>query len=94
MQRIDYTPKKPKSLPKFSSGKRVGALNKLPTETGTYTRPTQSIPSLSTPGGSTALNQTKKYTGTAVLGIAVTHKSNLVPVFSSDEAKEISSMRR
>lgn len=36
----------------------------------------------------------KVYTGTKVLGIGTMHKSNAVPIFSDDEAKEISSMRR
>jgi hypothetical protein len=36
----------------------------------------------------------KVYTGTKVLGIGTMHKSNAVPIFSNDEAKEISSMRR
>ena len=34
------------------------------------------------------------YTGTKVVGIATMHKSNAVPIFSDDEAKEVSSMRR
>ncbi len=34
------------------------------------------------------------YTGTKILGIGTMHKSNAVPIFSDDEAKEISSMRR
>lgn len=34
------------------------------------------------------------YTGTKVLGIGTMHKSNAVPIFSDDEAKEISTMRR
>jgi hypothetical protein len=34
------------------------------------------------------------YTGSAVKGICAMHKSNLVPVFTDTEAKEISSMRR
>lgn len=34
------------------------------------------------------------YTGTKVVGIGTMHKSNAVPIFSDDEAKEISSMRR
>lgn len=34
------------------------------------------------------------YTGTKVIGIATMHKSNAVPIFSDDEAKEVSSMRR
>ena len=35
-----------------------------------------------------------RYTGTAMIGIGTLHKSNAVPVFSSDDAKEISRMRR
>jgi hypothetical protein len=35
-----------------------------------------------------------EYTGSAVLGISTLHKSNGVPVFSDQEAKDISSMRR
>ena len=36
----------------------------------------------------------KVYTGTKVKGIATMHKSNAVPVFSDEEAVEISKMRR
>jgi hypothetical protein len=54
---------------------------------------THSIPSLSTPGHSTATVH-KVYTGTKVKGIATMHKSNAVPVFSDEEAVEISRMRR
>lgn len=54
---------------------------------------THNIPSLSTPGGSTAPVH-KVYTGTKVLGIATMHKSNAVPVFAEEEAIEISRMRR
>jgi len=34
------------------------------------------------------------YTGSKVKGIGTMHKSNAVPIFSDEEAKEISSMRR
>lgn len=51
------------------------------------------IPSRVTEGGSTAPVH-KEYTGTKILGIATLHKSNAVPVFSQDEAVEISRMRR
>ena len=34
------------------------------------------------------------YTGTTVKGVGTMHKSNAVPIFSDDEAKDISSMRR
>ena len=35
-----------------------------------------------------------RYTGTNIIGIGTMHKSNAVPIFSDDEAKSISSMRR
>lgn len=54
---------------------------------------TNHIPSRVTEGGSTAAVH-KVYTGTKVLGIGTMHKSNAVPIFSDDEAKEISRMRR
>lgn len=54
---------------------------------------THNIPSLVTPGASTA-SVHKVYTGTKVKGIATMHKSNAVPVFSDEEAVEISRMRR
>lgn len=54
---------------------------------------TNHIPSRVTEGGSTAPVH-KIYTGTKVLGIATMHKSNAVPVFAEEEAKEISRMRR
>jgi hypothetical protein len=56
-------------------------------------RSTAHIPSLSTPGHSTATVR-KVYTGTKVLGIATMHKSNAVPVFAQEEAIAISNMRR
>ena len=54
---------------------------------------THDIPSRVTPGSSTA-SISKVYTGTKVKGIATMHKSNAVPVFSDEEAIEISRMRR
>ena len=45
-------------------------------------------------GGNATLAPAKVYTGTKVLGIATMHKSNAVPVFSDEEAIDISKMRR
>lgn len=39
-------------------------------------------------------SQDQEYTGTKVKGIGTMHKSNAVPIFSDDEAKDISKMRR
>jgi len=54
---------------------------------------THHIPSVNT-GGNATLAPAKVYTGTKVKGIATMHKSNAVPVFSDEEAVEISRMRR
>lgn len=69
----------------------------LPTQAGVYRRDTgPRIPSLN--GGTDMSPATKApekvYTGTKIIGIGTMHKSNAVPIFSDDEAKEISSMRR
>lgn len=50
--------------------------------------------SVSTPGGIAAKVEPTRYTGAAVLGIAAMHKSNLVPVFSPEEAEATAKMRR
>lgn len=71
---------------------------------------TSVIPALTTPPGRSSGREHKsvdtgfnggtkpiqglRYTGTKLLGIGVMHKSNSVPVFSQDEAIEISTMRR
>ena len=52
------------------------------------------IPSLDTGVGNATLAPTKVYTGTAMIGIGQLHKSNAVPVFSSDDAADIAKMRR
>jgi len=55
---------------------------------------TKHIPSLNTGSGVATLAPPKVYTGTKVKGIATMHKSNAVPVFSDEEAIDISRMRR
>ena len=44
--------------------------------------------------GDTSKPETKQYSGNQMIGIATLHKSNSVPVFSKDEAINISRMRR
>jgi hypothetical protein len=55
---------------------------------------TRHIPSLNSGAGVATLAPAQVYTGTKVMGIATMHKSNAVPVFSDEEAIEISKMRR
>lgn len=56
-------------------------------------RSTAHIPSRDT-GGNATMAPAKVYTGTKVKGIATMHKSNAVPVFSDEQAVDISRMRR
>ena len=44
--------------------------------------------------GAVRTREIPQYTGTKIIGIGTMHKSNAVPVFSNDEAVEISKMRR
>ena len=80
--------------------KRTRAL-KAPSLTGNYSlsipegrNTTAHLKSVDTGLGNATLAPAKVYTGTKVLGIATMHKSNAVPVFSDDQAKDISKMRR
>ena len=53
------------------------------------------IPSLDTGHkGAVTIKKPMQYTGDKIVGIGTMHKSNAVPIFSDQEAKDISSMRR
>ena len=53
------------------------------------------IPSLDTGvTGPVTIKQSQKYTGDKILGIGTMHKSNAVPIFSGEQAQDISKMRR
>lgn len=60
---------------------------KLPRETPNY-------PSLNSGYHDTSKKDIPVYTGTAMIGIGTLHKSNAVPVFSTEEASEMARMRR
>ena len=83
-------PAKEKRMGKIFEPLHTGGY-KLTTPPGRTT--SRDLPSRVTPGGSTAPVH-KVYTGTKVMGIATLHKSNAVPVFSQEEAVDISKMRR
>ena len=75
-------PKKEQSLSDvYSLGKPAG-------------RETPKIPSLPFTAGPCTKAPDKVYTGNAIKGIGTMHKSNAVPIFTDDEAKDISKMRR
>jgi hypothetical protein len=57
-------------------------------------RETPKIPSLPFTGGPCIKKENPVYTGTAIKGIGTMHKSNAVPVFSDEQARDIATMRR
>jgi len=80
--------------------KRTRALS-APSLSGNYSlkipegrNTTAHLKSRDTGAGNATLAPAKVYTGTKVIGIATMHKSNAIPVFSDDQAKDISKMRR
>jgi len=60
----------------------------------TYHRETPNYPSLQCTGGICAKKENPVYTGNLIKGIGTMHKSNAVPIFSDEQAIEISKMRR
>ena len=52
------------------------------------------VPSVDTGIGDTAKKEAPVYTGDAMIGISVLHKSNGIPVFRQEDAIDISKMRR
>ena len=57
-------------------------------------RETPAIPSRDTGWLPCTKSEDQAYTGTKVKGVGIMHKSNMVPIFSNEEAVEISKMRR
>jgi len=67
----------------------------LPLKSATpYVRETPKYESLNTGFVPCTKSFQKVYTGDKMKGIGTMHKSNAVPIFSDQEAKDISSMRR
>ena len=80
-----HAPKKPVFSKSFTNSKMPKIV--IP-------RSTDHIKSLNTGVGTAARAPDKVYTGNSVVGISTLHKSNGVPVFSKEEAIDISKMRR
>lgn len=57
-------------------------------------RDSRRYPSVDTGGHNTAPAAKKVYTGDKMIGVGTMHKSNMVPIFSDQEARDISTMRR
>lgn len=73
-------------------GLKPKAVNKKPSTPVVI--PVETVKSLVTPGGSTALKSPNVYTGDSIIGLSQMHKSNIVPVFRKEDAIDIARMRR
>jgi hypothetical protein len=75
-----------------STGANPAPLSEQPV----FRRETPRIPSFVTTVEPTSMakHASPVYTGTKMIGIGTLHKSNSVPVFSEEQAIEISTMRR
>lgn len=81
---------KTKKIPKSKDVRTVYA----PTISAPFRRTSAEIPSLKHDWNPCLKKDTIYYTGTKLKGIATMHKSNMVPIFSEEEAVEVARMRR
>jgi len=84
-----HTSATPTNKPKTNS-KTLKYVPKIPP--GRFT--TKHIPSVDSGLQVAPAPQKKVYTGTKIIGIGTLHKSNAIPIFSDEEAKDIAKMRR
>lgn len=81
------------SKPQFGSKGPLPKVNKIPV----YSHRTSNVvikSTFATGQADTSKKESMRYTGDAIVGIATLHKSNGVPVFSKEDAIDISRMRR
>jgi hypothetical protein len=81
-----WAPKKPIKIKST-----VNTIPKLTTPAG---RETPYYPSLNTGNAGGFKKETMQYTGNKMKGIGTLHKSNAVPIFTDEEAKDQANMRR
>ena len=92
---IDNLNNQKTNFSKKNMGKVIFNSSNIPKLTTPPGRETVPHPSKVTPGGDcTKPVLGKVYTGTKMLGIGTLHKSNAVPIFTDEEAKDQANMRR
>lgn len=82
---------------RYRQGKHRAKPLHIPTTTLVATRQPshrELYPSYGDLAGSIPAKPTQQYTGTEIMGVAVMHKSNLVPVSNPKQAEDIAKMRR
>ena len=92
---LESVNKQKTNFSKKNMGKVIFNPSNIPKLTTPPGRETVRHPSKVTPGGDcTKPVLGKVYTGTAMKGIGTLHKSNAVPIFTDEEAKDQANMRR
>ena len=81
------------SVPKFARTAKVKPSVTKPAKAVQAIAPAEP-PSLKSMQGSTAPPTRHQYTGTAIIGLATMHKTNIVPIFSGEQAVAVAQMRR
>lgn len=59
-----------------------------------WRKATSVIPSVNSIECATEKKKTLRYTGDKLIGVALMHKSNYVPIFTNEEAVSVAKMRR
>ena len=85
-------PQKPNAAQRQLAAEWEAMMKKLTTPPGRTT--SNHIPSRNTGDGIGYTKEKQYYTGSNMIGIGTLHKSNAVPIFSEDDAKEQARMRR
>ena len=98
-QKVDYTPKSKKDpiLDRKYSSKRIKVDPNFRSPLNNPEQPireTRKLGSFTTPGHSTAPKVIPECTLSNLVGVSIVHKSCLQPVFSTEQAKDLASMRR
>jgi len=78
----------------FSSKTKMVKIAKKQSTTVPHERDTKQYPSITSDYYNTFKKQTNVYTGDKMIGIGTLHKSNAVPIFNIDDAKDQANMRR
>ena len=92
---LDNLNKQKTNFSRKNMGKVIFNPTNVPKLTTPAGRETVYYPSKVTPGGScTKPVRGNVYTGTAMKGIGTLHKSNAVPIFTDEEARDQANMRR
>ena len=95
MKRCNSKPKTLDEYITYRSGKSKGpkkSINKLPSYSVSNHR--DLYPSYGDQAGTIPAKPEKTYTGSVIKGVAVMHKSNLVPIASQQQAEDVAKMRR